>query len=269
MMRHMEALLSGNNNNHHHETDTISNQASVTQKSKEPSISSSSQSSSQTNNKTKSKSKSKPKSSNDNQNMEDTMSQLFEKLSQNINNDDINDDDLGDFSAMGDEFMKQMAKEWEETIGGDSSRSTGTNNQKLDAEEQEEVVGQVVNGMMKQLLSKEFMYEPMKDICNQFPTWLAENKSKLNEKEYERYGKQYQYFQKIVHVYEHEYDDNDDGNGTMARLAELMHDVQEFGQPPKELIKTLAPDLDFDESGMPKMDGAGFGPMMNQECNLM
>ena len=38
-----------------------------------------------------------------------------------------------------------------------------------------------------------------------------------------------------------------------------MHDVQEYGQPPKELIKTLAPDLDFDESGMPKMDGAGFG----------
>ncbi len=66
----------------------------------------------------------------------------------------------------------------------------------------------------------------------------------------------------IFHVYEYDPDN-------VARLTELMHNVQEYGQPPKELIKTLAPDLDFDESGMPKMDGAGFGPMMDEECCIM
>jgi hypothetical protein len=30
------------------------------------------------------------------------------------------------------------------------------------------------------------MYEPMKDISERFPKWLAENKEKLNSEEYEK-----------------------------------------------------------------------------------
>lgn len=179
--------------------------------------------------------------------MEETMSKLFKQLSQNMDDDNLNDDE---FAGLGDDFMKQMAKEWESTMNGNGG------------EDQEEVVGQVVDGMMKQLLSKEFMYEPMKDICNQFPKWLAENKQKIDEKEYERYGTQYQYFQRIVHIYE--YDPNN-----VARLTELMQEIQEYGQPPPELIKELAPDLDFDKDGIPKMDGTGLGPLMNEECCIM
>ena len=55
----------------------------------------------------------------------------------------------------------------------------------------------------------------------------------------------------------------------VARLTELMHDIQEFGQPPPELIKKLAPDLEFDQNGIPNMNGAGLGPMMNEECCIM
>ena len=32
---------------------------------------------------------------------------------------------------------------------------------------------------------------------------------------------------------------------------ELMQDIQEFGQPPAEIIKELAPWLEFNEQGMP------------------
>ena len=45
---------------------------------------------------------------------------------------------------------------------------------------------EVVDGMMRQLLSKELMYDPMKQVCERFPRWLAESKDKLSENEYER-----------------------------------------------------------------------------------
>jgi peroxin-19 len=117
----------------------------------------------------------------------------------------------------------------------------------------------VIDSVMKQLLNKELMYEPMKEVCSRFPTYLASNKDILSNEEYIRYGKQYQYFQKICHVYETEPDN-------FIRLMELMQDIQEYGQPPVDIIKELAPDLQFDETGMPIMDpnntmGAGM-PMM-------
>ena len=53
--------------------------------------------------------------------------------------------------------------------------------------EEEDAMGNVVDGMMKQLLSKEFMYEPMKDISERFPKWLAQNKDKLSSDDYEKW----------------------------------------------------------------------------------
>jgi peroxin-19 len=38
-----------------------------------------------------------------------------------------------------------------------------------------------------------------------------------------------------------------------GRLMELMFDMQQYGQPPAEIIKDLAPGLKFDENGMPIM----------------
>lgn len=117
----------------------------------------------------------------------------------------------------------------------------------------------VVDGVMKQLLDKDLMYEPMKEVCTRFPKWLAENKDDLSEEEYTKYGKQYQYFQRIVHTYE-----TDPTN--FERLMELMQDIQEYGQPPVDIIKDLAPELEFDEEGMPIMDPTngvgGMGSMM-------
>lgn len=78
----------------------------------------------------------------------------------------------------------------------------------------------LLDTVMKQLLDKELMYQPMKEVCSRFPEWLAKNKDMLSTEEYERYGKQYEYFQRIVRVYEVE-------PGNFERLMELMQDIQE------------------------------------------
>ncbi len=73
----------------------------------------------------------------------------------------------GNVEAMGEEMMESMMKEL--SAFGASG----------DADD-------VVDGMMRQLLSKELMYEPMKQVCDRFPAWLAESKAHLSEEEYQK-----------------------------------------------------------------------------------
>ena len=51
----------------------------------------------------------------------------------------------------------------------------------------------VVDGMMRQLLDKELMYVPMKQVCDKYPEWLAEKVEQLSREDYLRFGAQYQY----------------------------------------------------------------------------
>ncbi|KAJ0394889.1 hypothetical protein P43SY_000060 [Pythium insidiosum] len=134
---------------------------------------------------------------------------------------------------MGEEMMEEMLRKFE-TMG-----------EKSDFQD-------LVDGMMQQLLSKDVMYEPMKQICERYPSWLAEKQPLLPAEDYERYGKQYQYFQRIIAVYESEPDN-------FAKLSELMQAMQETGQPPSEIVKELAPGLQFDDEGMPVMPNMGPG----------
>ena len=65
---------------------------------------------------------------------------------------------------------------------------------------------EVIDGVMRQLLSKDLMYKPIQQICGKFPEWLAFHKANLRDSEYENYGKMYQTFQKIIAVYDVEPD---------------------------------------------------------------
>jgi len=180
---------------------------------------------------------------------------MIHKMSKsNIDEDEVDqsETDLNSshIEALGENVMKEMMHDFE------------TMSRKDDADD-------VINSMMNQLLSKELMYEPMKQVTDFFPKWLAEKKQKISTDDYNRYGTQYQYFQRIVHIYETEPHNID-------KLVELMQDIQEYGQPPAEIISKLAPDLEFDEEGLPKMDKAGMPgmpglpfPTGKEECTIM
>lgn len=119
---------------------------------------------------------------------------------------------------------------------------------------EKEDYNEVIDGVIRQLLSKDLMYEPTKQICEKFPEWLALHKPNLTDTEYNNYGRQYMTFQKLLAVYDTEPDN-------FPRLMELMFDMQAFGQPPADIIKDLAPGLKFDENGMPIMPNMGAGMM--------
>lgn len=96
----------------------------------------------------------------------------------------------------------------------------------------------IVETMMQQLLSKDILYEPMKEIGERYPKWLEEHKSSLSDEDYTRYSHQYELIQELNGVY-----DRDPGN--FSKIVELMQKMQECGHPPNDIVHEIAPDFDL------------------------
>lgn len=75
---------------------------------------------------------------------------------------------------------------------GDDTGSLGDQNMLQDMMNEFEKMGgemnadDMIDGMMGQLLSKDLMYEPMKQVNELFPSWLQKNKGKVSEEEYSK-----------------------------------------------------------------------------------
>lgn len=67
-------------------------------------------------------------------------------------------------------------------------------------------VDKLVDGMVAQLMTKERLYAPTKEIVGKFPGYLAKNKGKIPAEEYAQYEKQFDAFTRIVAAF----DSNDD-----------------------------------------------------------
>ncbi len=126
-----------------------------------------------------------------------------------------------------------------------------------------------MEGMMEQLLSKELMYEPMKQVTDKFPEWLASKKDTLSAEEWDQRNRQYDCFRRLVQAYESEEERKE-----TSKLLEIMQEVQEYGQPPPEIINEIAPGLELDEEGLPKMNGGVLPPFLGgnpgpEDCRIM
>jgi len=77
-----------------------------------------------------------------------------------------------------------------------------------------------IDGIMEQLMSKDLMYEPIKQFATSFPPWLEERKEEMSKEEYSRRRKQCECFRRIVHVYDTE-------PGNTAKIMDLMQENQE------------------------------------------
>ncbi|BFZ54316.1 Peroxisome chaperone and import receptor [Savitreella phatthalungensis] len=148
------------------------------------------------------------------------------------------DDNAGLTDAETDLFMREMMKQFE--------GAAGTGN--------EGDFSKVLEGMMSQLMSKEILYEPLLELNQKYPGWLADNKT---HKDYDKYVQQSGIVAQIVDRFEDpEYDDEDEYK--KAQVMELMGQMQDLGSPPHEI---MGEDLGMLDGGLPKMaDG---------ECSIM
>ncbi|KAJ2576851.1 Peroxisome chaperone and import receptor [Coemansia sp. RSA 1807] len=110
----------------------------------------------------------------------------------------------------------------------------------------------LVDDVIGQLMSKDVLEQPLKDLNAAYPKYLAANKPTLSADEYERFSQQHKYVKEILELFaQSEGDEVKD-----PRVVGLMQKMQDCGQPPNELLKLLAPDMELDEKGEVKVPEA-------------
>eukprot|EP00850_Spirogloea_muscicola_P016932 SM000141S00876 [mRNA] locus=s141:171746:173213:- [translate_table: standard] len=125
----------------------------------------------------------------------------------------------------------------------------------------------VMDTMMRQLLSEEVLYEPMKEIGERYPAWLASNREKLSTEDYDRYSRQHHIIQQLCVIYETTPED-------FPKIVDLMQQMQDCGQPPVDIVQELAPGMEMGPNGVPSFPGmaalAGGGQQdLPPNCSIM
>ncbi|XP_061193072.1 peroxisomal biogenesis factor 19-like [Saccostrea echinata] len=122
-------------------------------------------------------------------------------------------------------------------------------------EEEGEGFMPMMQGMMKTLLSKEVLYPSLKELSQKYPKWIEENKDKVETQQMIKYREHDRIVREICVEFEAEHmsDTEDVKKLRFERIVDLMQQMQNMGQPPKEIVGDMAPGLEFDENGIPKM----------------
>jgi len=115
-----------------------------------------------------------------------------------------------------------------------------------DGESEEELHG-LLETMMGQLMSKEVLYEPLKELHDKLPKHLKDH-PELPADEKRRYESQYQSISKIIALFDNPGYKEDD-----PRVVELMTEMQSFGSPPPEIMGPMPPGFGFGPDGTPQI----------------
>jgi peroxin-19 len=111
-----------------------------------------------------------------------------------------------------------------------------------DDKDDPELAGFIEN-MMAQLMSKEILLEPLQELAESFPKYLADPTKTISAEDRERYDKQLVCVKQILVVFEKP--TYDDANAEdKAKILELMNEMQSYGTPPTEVMGNLPPGLD-------------------------
>ncbi|KAJ3384951.1 Peroxisome chaperone and import receptor [Chytriomyces hyalinus] len=145
------------------------------------------------------------------------------------------------------EDMEAMMKELEEMMG---------------SADFEDMFGNV----MSQLMTRDMLYEPMKDLVGKYPEYLDANASTISEEDMTRFRGQQRLIVEILKVYD---DRAISGEDEGKKVADLMQQMQEYGNPPEGVLTDLAPGMGVGADGMPAFPFPGLRPDANPDCCIM
>lgn len=119
----------------------------------------------------------------------------------------------------------------------------------------DEGISKMFLDMMHQLTQKDMLYEPMKELHDQYPDWLEKNKPpKVKQEDYDRYLKQSKIVKDITIKFE-EPSFKDEDESCRTYIWDKMQDMQAQGAPPPELVSNPIPGTDFGQ--IPGLGGGG------------
>ncbi|CAG9861642.1 unnamed protein product [Phyllotreta striolata] len=122
-----------------------------------------------------------------------------------------------------------------------------------------------MQGMMQGLLSKEVLGPSLEDFVQRLPEYIEKNKETLDKKDVERYENQKKLMEEVLEELnkEQESDSTDVKKERFNKVLTLMQKLQDYGQPPAELVGDLEAPFNFDQQGNP------FPNQPNSECSVM
>uniref|UniRef100_A0A8C7RBB0 Peroxisomal biogenesis factor 19 n=1 Tax=Oncorhynchus mykiss TaxID=8022 RepID=A0A8C7RBB0_ONCMY len=133
----------------------------------------------------------------------------------------------------------------------------------------------IMQSIMQNLLSKEVLYPSLKEITEKvnvdscfYRSFPCINRQSLPADQFQRYEQQHKVMGEICSQFEKEGERSGrDGENRFESILELMQQLQDLGQPPKELAGESPPGLNFDlESlNLPGASGAGAA----EQCSIM
>ncbi|KAL7942185.1 Pex19 protein family domain-containing protein [Trichoderma barbatum] len=103
----------------------------------------------------------------------------------------------------------------------------------------EEDFSKMLMGMMEQLTNKEILYEPMKELHDKFPAWLAKNKDSVPADDLKRYMEQKTIVEEIVAKF-NEPTYSDSNAADREYIVDRMQRMQAAGSPPADLVGDMA-----------------------------
>lgn len=120
----------------------------------------------------------------------------------------------------------------------------------------------MLEGMMDELMSRDILYEPLKELRDKYPAYLSGSESAgISPEDRKRYEEQSKYISEIVRIFDEPgYDAKDKVKA--AKVQELMNQMQDCGSPPKEIVGDMPAELE----NLPGFGGGGAG---NEECIVM
>ncbi|KAL7423155.1 Peroxisome chaperone and import receptor [Cryptotrichosporon argae] len=127
----------------------------------------------------------------------------------------------------------------------------------LEEGEEGDELGGLLDGMMAQLMSKDVLEEPMAELADKYPAYLACPPANVTPVQLETYRAQHALVEQIVAAFRRPgYSDDVDGK----EVARLVGQMQDLGGPPAEIMGELPEGFDMGALGGLGGDG---------ECSIM
>ncbi|ERL85753.1 peroxisomal biogenesis factor 19 [Dendroctonus ponderosae] len=127
-----------------------------------------------------------------------------------------------------------------------------------------------MQGMMQGLLSKDVLSPSLQDFVEKLPAYLENNKDTLSKEDVERYENQKKLMEEVLEELNQEKDTDsiEVKKDRFSKVLALMSKLQDYGQPPVELMGDVDTPFAFDPSGNPSALPVA-DPAANPECSIM
>jgi peroxin-19 len=113
----------------------------------------------------------------------------------------------GEIGGFDESIMQEMMKELEGMMGSG---------------DMEDLFG----GVLNQLVNKELLYEPMKELAEKYPQWLEQNSKTIESTERDRFVKQHQIVVQIVRIFDTVESDEPSAEESQ-KIIDLMQEVKQ------------------------------------------